>query len=184
MEAIEFYLWEGEVRYRIDGVERILKPDDREMIDFILGCLYRFFPDALSALDEECEASKLNRRFYDFRRVDMFIRCNFSEHDMLSFDIRNGLLHFEDVKCPRRGICKHEGVICKPRLRMQVPKEEGKVAALYSKGLSAAEIADVLKKSIKTVKNQLESVRKRLHLDRTRDLIKIFSIYNGFTLWE
>ena len=67
---------------------------------------------------------------------------------------------------------------------MQVPKEEGKVAVLYSRGLTADEIAGVLRKSIKTVKNQLESVRKRLHLDRTRDLIKIFSIYNGFTLWE
>ena len=93
-------------------------------------------------------------------------------------------MHFEDVKCPRRGICKHEGVICKPRLRMPVPKEEGKVAALYSKGLTADEIASVLKKSIKTVKNQLDSVRKRLQLDRTRDLIKIFSVYNGFAIWE
>ena len=104
--------------------------------------------------------------------------------DTLHFDIGRGLLHFEDVRCPRRGICKHEGVICKPRFRMQVPKEEGKVAVLYSRGLTADEIAGVLRKSIKTVKNQLESVRKRLHLDRTRDLIKIFSIYNGFTLWE
>ena len=184
MEAIEFYLWEGKVRYRIDSVERVFQQSDRDIIDFVLDSLRRFFPEALSALSEECSASAANKRYYDFRRVELFIRCNFAEHDTLNFDIQRGLLHFEDVKCPRRGICKHEGIICKPRFRMQVPKEEGKVAVLYSRGLTAGEIARVLSKSIKTVKNQLESVRKRLHLDRTRDLIKIFSIYNSFSLWE
>lgn len=183
MEAIEFYLWEGEVRYRVDGQERVLKQGDREIIEFVLETLQRFFPEALAALDEECAPSEANRRYFDFRRVDLFIRCNFSEHDTLSFDISQGMMHFEDVKCPRRGICKHEGIICKPRFCMPVPNEEGKVAALYSRGLTADEIAGVLRKSIKTVKNQLCSVTKRLHLDRTRDLIKIFSVYN-ITLWE
>lgn len=183
MEGVEFYLWEGDVRYRIDGKEKVFSQDDREIIEFVLDTLKRFFPETLQALNEECAASVANRRYFDFRRVDLFVRCNFSEHDVLSFDIDGGLLHFEDVKCPRRGICKHEGVICKPRFRMTVPKEEGKVAALYSRGLTADEIAQVLRKSIKTVKNQLESARKRLNLDRTRDLIKIFSAYN-ITLWE
>ena len=184
MEAIEFYLWDGEVCYRLGGQEHKLAQDDRDIIEFVLDTLRRYFPEALAALNEECAASEANRRYFDFRRVELFIRCNFAEHDTLSFDIQRGVLHFEDVKCPRRGVCKHEGIICKPRFKMQVPKEEGKVAVLYSRGLTADEIAGVLRKSIKTVKNQLESVRKRLHLDRTRDLIKIFSIYNGFTLWE
>ena len=183
MEAIEFYLWEGEVRYRVGGTERVLQQSDRDIIEFVLDSLQQFFPEALTALNEECADSKVNKRYYDFRRVDLFIRCNFAEHDTLNFDIKCGMLHFEDVKCPRRGICKHEGIICKPRFRMQVPKEEGKVAVLYSRGLTANEIAGVLRKSIKTVKNQLESVRKRLHLDRTKDLIKIFSFYN-ITIWE
>ena len=184
MEAIEFYLWEGEVRYRVNGQERKLAQGDREIIEFVLDTLGRYFPEALDALNEECVASEANKRYFDFRRVDLFIRCNFAEHDTLNYDIQCGVLHFEDVKCPLRGICKHEGIICKPRFSMQVTKEEGKVAVLYSRGLTADEIASVLKKSIKTVKNQLESVRKRLHLDRTRDLIKIFSVYNSFTLWE
>ena len=184
MEAIEFYLWEGDVCYRFEGQERKLQPRDREIIEFILDSLEKYFPDALAALNEECMQSSPNKRYYDYRRVSLFIRCNFAEHDTLNYDIQCGVLHFEDVKCPLRGICKHEGIICKPRFSMQVTKEEGKVAVLYSRGLTASEIAGVLRKSIKTVKNQLESVRKRLHLDRTRDLIKIFSIYNSFTLWE
>lgn len=184
MEAIEFYVWEGKVCYRLEGQERMLQPSGRDIIEFVLDKLEKYFPEALSALNDECVLSIPNKRYYDFRRVSLFIRCNFAEHDTLSFDIQRGMLHFEDVKCPLRGICKHEGIICKPRFRMQVTKEEGKVAVLYSRGLTADEIASVLKKSIKTVKNQLESVRKRLHLDRTRDLIKIFSVYNSFTLWE
>ena len=38
-------------------------------------------------------------------------------------------------------------------------------------------------KGVKTVKNQLNNAAKRLGLNRTRDLIKIFSVYN-ITLWE
>ncbi len=184
MEAIEFYLWEKQVCYRVDGNERVFTQQDREIVEFVLDFIRKFFPDALMALSEVCSDSAANKRFFDFRRADRFIRCNFSEHDKLNFDIHNGLMHFEDVRCPLRGICKHEGVICKPKLRIQVPTEEGKVAVLYSRGLTADEIARALNKTVKTVKNQLGNVRKRLCLNRTKDLIKIFSVYNGFTLWE
>ncbi len=184
MEEIEFYIWDGDVRYRTNGTERILSQKDRDIIEFVLGVLGEYFPESLKALNELCAESRANKWFYDFRRVDIFIRCNFAEHDTLSFDVEHGVLHFEDVKCPRRGICKLEGIVCKPKFRTKVPREEGKVAMLYSRGLTADEIAGVLRKSIKTVKNQLDNVRKRLHLNSTRDLIKIFSVYNGFTLWE
>ena len=184
MEAIEFYLWEGEVRYRVDGQERRLDQKDRGIVEFVLDTLKLYFPDALVALNERCAASEANRRYFDFRRVELFIRCNFSEQDTLRFDISQGVMNFEDVKCPMKGMCKYEGVICKPKFKMQLPHEESKVAVLYSKGLTADEIAGVLKKSIKTVKNQLRSIKMRLHLSRTRDIIKIFSVYNGFTLWE
>lgn len=184
MEKLEFYLWDGQIRYRMDGVEHILKQEDREIVEFVLENLRKFFPDAMNALDEICAGSALNKRYFDYRRVDLFIRCNFSEHDTLKFDIEQGLLHFEDVKCSQRGICKYEGIICKPKFRLQLPKEEGRVAVLYSRGLSVEEIAGKLKKSVKTVKNQLGRVTKRLRLNRTKDLIKIFSVYNGFTLWE
>lgn len=184
MEAIEFYVWEGKVRYRWDGEERILHQDDKEIIGFVIQTLRTFFPDALKAVNEECADSSANKIFYNFRRVDLFIRCNFAEHDTLNFDVANGFMHFEDVKCPRRGICKYEGRICKPKMKMSIPNEERQVATLYSKGFTAVEIAGVLKKSIKTVKNQLTSVTKRLKLNRTRDIIKVFSVYNGFTLWE
>ena len=69
MEAIEFYLWDGEVRYRVDGTERVLTQGSREIVEFVLDVLGRYFPDALEAVSEECRASEPNKRFYDFRRI-------------------------------------------------------------------------------------------------------------------
>lgn len=184
MEKVEFFIIGGQTCIRRNGVSKPLTPSDRDAVEFMLERMQECFPAAMERLQGWAEDSKPNKRFFEYRMVDRFIRCNFGEADFLYSDVENGMFHFEEVKCPLRGICKDEGVICKPRFRMQVPKEEGKVAVLYSRGLTADEIAGVLRKSIKTVKNQLESVRKRLHLNRTRDLIKIFSIYNGFTLWE
>lgn len=183
MEKIEFYQWEGEVRYRSNGVERVLCQNDREIIEFVLKTLEYMFPDALKALNEECEKSKANKWYYDFRRVELFVRCNFSEHDTLKYDIDDGVMNFEEVKCPLRGICKNEGVICKPKIRVNLPKAEGNVALLYSRGMNSKEIAVKLKKTVKTVKNQLDSARKRLRLRSTKDIVRLFSIYNGFIIF-
>ena len=181
MEAVEFYLWEGKVCYREHGTEHVLTQCDRDIITYVLKTLEDFFPQTVKALDEVCEPYRRNKMFFDYRRVDTFIRCNFSEHDTLHFDIEHGVMHFEDVKCPRRGVCKNEGIICKPRLGTSIPPEEHKVAILYSKGNSAETIARILKKSVKTVKAQLLRTRNRLRLSRTRDLIKVYSVYNCFT---
>lgn len=183
MERIEFFIIGGQTCIRQNGVSRPLKPSDRKAIDFMLEQMQRCFPKAWDRLQEWAGESKANKRFFEYRMVDRFIRCNFGEADFLYSDVENGMFHFEEVKCPLRGICKDENVICKPEFKIPVSKEEGRAAALYSKGLSANEIAKVLGKGVKTVKNQLSNAAKRLGLNRTRDLIKVFSVYN-ITLWD
>ena len=37
MEAVEFYLWDGSVRYRLNGEERTLTEKDREIVEFVLA---------------------------------------------------------------------------------------------------------------------------------------------------
>lgn len=184
MEAIEFFIINGQTCIRQGGVSRPLSPRDRDAIEFLLRNIEHCFPVTANRLCEWAADSAANKRFFEYRMVDRFIRCNFGEADFLYPDVEDGMFHLEEVKCPLRGICKDEGVICKPKFKPAVTREERRVAALYSKGLTADEIAVVLRKSVKTIKNQLNNARKRLCLDRTRDLIKIFSIYNGFTLWE
>lgn len=181
MEAVEYFIINGQTCIRRNGVAKPLTPKDRDAIEFMLRNMEKCFPETVKRLKEWAVDSAANKRFFEYRMVDRFIRCNFGEADFLYPDVENGMFHFEEVKCPLRGICKDENLICKPKIQVPVGREEGKAAMLYSKGLSAYEIAAVVGKSVKTIKNQLDNVRKRLRLDRTRDLIKIFSIY---TLWE
>lgn len=183
MEKVEFFIIDGQTCLRRGGVSKPLTPGDREEVEWMLGQMRSCFPEAVERLEAWAADSSMNVRFYEYRMVDRFIRCNFGEADFLYSDVEDGMFHFEEVKCPLRGMCKDENVICKPKFKVPLPVEEGKAAVLYSKGLTAHEIAKVMKKSAKTIKNQLDNARKRLHLDRTRDLIKIFSFYN-ITLWE
>lgn len=178
MEAVEFYIIGGQTCIRRGGVSRPLAPTDRTEIEWMLAKMRSCFPDAVERLEAWASESAKNKRYYEYRMVDRFIRCNFGEADFLYSDVEDGMFHFEEVKCPLRGICKDEGVVCKPKFKVPLSPEEGKAAALYSKGLDAHEIARMMKKSAKTIKNQLDNARKRLHLNRTRDLIKVFSAYN------
>jgi len=183
MEAVEFFIINGQTCIRRKGISKPLTPADRDEVEFMLENMRRYFPVAVGRLEELASESRPNRRFFEYRMVDRFIRCNFGEADFLYSDIENDMFRFEEVKCPLRGICKDEGVICKPKFQMPVSNEEGRAAVLYSKGLNANEIAKVLGKGVKTVKNQLTSAAKHLGLSGTRDLIKVFSVYN-ITLWE
>lgn len=183
MEAVEFFILRDQTCIRRNGVSRPLTPTDREEIVWMLEQMRNHFPDAVKRLETWAAESVKNKRFFEYRMVDRFIRCNFGEADFLYSDVENGMFHFEEVRCPLRGICKDENVICKPKFNVPLSREESKAAILYSRGLGVNDIALRLKKSVKTIKNQLDTARKRLHLDRTRDLIKIFSVYN-ITLLE
>jgi DNA-binding CsgD family transcriptional regulator len=183
MEKVEFFVIGRQTCIQRNGVSKPLTPSDRDAVEFMLERMQECFPAAMARLQEWAEESKPNRRFFEFRIVDRFIRCNFGEADFLYSDIEDGMFHFEEVKCPLRGICKDENVVCKPKFSMPVPKEESRAALLYSRGLTANEIAKVLGKGVKTVKNQLGNAARRLGLSRTRDLIKIFSVYN-ITMFE
>lgn len=178
MEAVEFYIIGGQTCIRCNGVGRPLTPADRNEIEWMLEQMRNLFPAAVQRLEAWASVSAMHKRYFEFRMVDRFIRCNFGEADFLYSDVEDGMFHFEEVKCPLRGICRDENIVCKPKFKVPLTQEESRAAVLYSKGLSVSEIAKKLKKSVKTIKNQLFTARKRLHLDRTRDLIKLFSIYN------
>lgn len=175
---MEFYIINGVTCISRDGVGKRLAPEDRMEVEFMLKQIERYFPQALEALRRLASASEPNRLWYEYRMVDRFIRCNFGEADFLQPDVEMNMFHFEEVRCPLRGICEHEGVICKPKMKLPMTEAEQEVAALYSRGCAPGEIARRLKKSISTVKNQLNSVTKRLRLNSTRDLIKVLGMYS------
>ena len=108
--------------------------------------------------------------------VHRFIRCNFGEYDALSLDVNaNGHLRFEDVRCPLRGECPFECIICKPTLDSKLSERENQVAKLLCEGFTAEEIGEELHISPHTVKRHIANIKTRLKLTRTNQIIAKFS---------
>lgn len=178
MEAVEFYIIGGQTCIRRAGKGSKLTPRDRDAIEFMMENIGKYFPDAMADLRKWASESEPNRHYFEYRIVDRFIRCNFGEADFLRPDIDDlGMFHLEEVKCPLRGICEHEGVICKPKVRLDLPEEEGRVVKLYAAGLLPKEIASKLGKAESTCKRQIWSACRRLKLPHPRWLIRLFSVY-------
>ena len=178
MERVEFYVINGVTFYSMNGVTETLTEHDRDAVTFLLDKIRTFFPEAYKELSEWADASRLNVPFFEFRMVDRFIRCNFGEADFQRPDIENGMFNFEEVKCPLRNICEHEGKICKPRLKADLTQEEQRVVSLYIRGYQYEEMANELGKSESTCKKQILSACRRLKIPHPRRLFRIFGLYN------
>ena len=154
----------------------ILKESDTALIAEMLTMIQDLYPAAFAALSELYSRSELNRNYYHFRMVHRFIRCNFGEYDALSMDVSaNGNLRFEDVRCPLRGECPFECVICKPVLDTKLSEREQHVAKLLGKGYTAEEMGQELHISPHTVKRHIANIKKRLNLSHTHQIIAKFS---------
>lgn len=178
MEAVEFYIVGNQTCIRRGGISKPLTEHDREEIEFMLENMRRVFPQAVERLEQWAANSKLNRPWFEYLVVDRFIRCNFGEADFLYSDVDDlGMFHLEEVRCPLRGICNDDGVICKPKAKLDLTDEEKRVVDLYARGLLPSEIAAKLGKAEATCKRQLYNACKRLKLPHPRWLIRFFSIY-------
>ena len=130
------------------------------------------YPGAFAALSKLYSTSELNKDFFEFKIVHRFIRCNFGEYDALTFDIGHaGCFNIEDVRCPLRGECLMEGVICKPQLQTQLSQREEEVATLLAQGLTRQEVAEELCLSVCTVHRHIANIKARLHFKHTNQII-------------
>ena len=174
MERIEFFnSADGKVYFFCEkGEHKLLRIEEKKIIEYLYRMIEVVYPEAMKALKQEYSSSSRNYYFFHYKIVDRFIRCNFGENDLLRYDIEHGTMNMEQVRCPLRHICKNENVICNPSMSTD---KETQVAKLYAHGLSLQEIADVLHKSSCTVNAQLYSLKKRLNLNSSRDIIKLFS---------
>lgn len=176
MEAIEFYTSpEGQVFYREKGKEvRRLTKFSTEVIETIIETVRNRFPECYARLAILYRNNRL-------RIADRFVRCNFGEHDLLTQDVDHDILNFEEVRCPLRGICADEHVICKPKSLVRLSKGEQEVVKLYLNGITLDNIAERLGKNRSTVKTQLLRVRDKLGVKSCREIIKVIRL-GGFFL--
>ena len=111
--------------YRIAGKEeKRLTKFTKDIVEPMTALIHDRFPECYARL------ATIYRKNVT-KMVDRFVRCNFGEEDLLSDDVEHDLLHFEEVRCPLRGICEDERVICKPKTLVNLSNGERTVTKLY-----------------------------------------------------
>lgn len=178
---IEFYYTpEGDVMVKEEGrATRLFEEKDRKLISWLLAIMRDRYPEAHAALMELYSKSSRNKPYYEFRAVHRFVRCNFGEYDQNRYDIDNlGRLQFEEVKCPLRGECTFEGIICKPKIATKLTEREMEVFRLIADNLSAEEIASELSISFLTVNRHRENIKAKIGARNVGEMISYWHAHN------
>lgn len=162
-----------------------VKPEDESMfyltekhtdiISEMLTMINELYPQAFRELSELYSKSVRNKTYYEFKIVHRFIRCNFGEYDALNQDIDNrGIFHFEQIRCPLRGECRLEGIVCNPKVSSILSEREKEVLRLLAEGDDNREIADKLAISPNTVKNHIMRMKIRLKVENKLQLVAYY----------
>ena len=178
---IEFFTYEHEVWYRTpDGTTKRLTESDISLVDSLFDSIEHLYPLACDLLRLEYKSCLPNLPYFRFRIVARFIRCNFSVLDNMP-DVKDGKFsNFECVPCPLRGECRHEGVICRPKINHQLSGAETRVMRLWHFGLSEDTIATALCISHHTVHNHIRNSYTKLGVHSRAEFVRIADINNLF----
>ncbi len=175
---IEFYNTpDGEVMVKEVGKPAYqLQQSNRELVGELLAIIRVRYPKAHKRLMELYSASEMNQVFYEYKVVNRFIRCNFGEYDQQNIDIdHNGRLRFEEVRCPLRGECIHECVICKPELDTHLTEREREVFSMIGGTcLQTEQIAEELNISPCTVNRHRENIKAKLGAKSVAELVSFW----------
>lgn len=182
LSNIEFYNTPcGDVVVKeVDEPARILHQEqDRELIEEMLAIIHDRYPQAHKSLMELYSKSSMNRYYYEFRVVHRFIRCNFGEFDQLNYDINAlGQFNFEEVKCPLRGECALEGIVCKPDIELNLTEREMDVFRLIAANMKTEDIAAKLFLSKFTIIRHRENIKARLGLRDIPEMITYWHVHH------
>lgn len=180
LENTEFYTTpDGEIMIRLcDKPVRLFEEGDRGIVQEMYMMIRDRYPEAFSALSKLYSKSERNLFHFEFKIVHRFIRCNCGEYDQYHFDINhNGQFQFEEVKCPLRGECPLEDLICKPKLNTKITDREKEVLKLIADGLKSLDIANELGLSIATVSRHRENMKAKLQLRTTGQMVEYYVTY-------
>lgn len=167
---------EGQILVSVRGqAPKVLTECDRGFITDMLRIIENRYPKAYKRLSEIYHSSRINRCHYEYKMVRRFLACNFGEYDQCSFDVdEDGALRFEEVRCPLRGECKHEGVICKPKFHTCLTYSEIEVLRMMAEDLTSENIGRVLCVSTHTVKKHRHNMMKKTGLSTGTGLVGFF----------
>lgn len=171
MDVTEFYTSpEGDVYYKHPGQKaKRLTKFSVEIVEPLISIIRARFPQCYARL------ATIYKK-HEAVMVERFVRCNFGEHDLLTEDLDHDILNFEEVRCPLRGLCKDEHIICKPKSLVHLSKGEQDVINLYLNGFTLDEITKQLQRKRSTVKTQLLRVRDKLGVKNCREIIRVLRL--------
>ena len=172
MLDIEFYIHEADLWCIVDGKAEKVQ-ENSPIVNEMLSVIQSRYTAAYEALCKEYDKSSINTPYYNYLIVRRFCKCNFGELDALKSDVTsNGEMCFERVKCPLRGECRLEGIVCCPVFNCVLSPAENRVGALLYKGMSTDEISEALYLSPNTVKNHYKAIYAKLGLHGKSEFIK------------
>lgn len=179
MKLIEFYSTpQGEIILSRGGKTPVkVTPSDIDLVSELVGMIKNRYPIAYDRLVSNYKESAKNKPYFQWRIVRRFIACNMGNYDTQNYDIdRDGDFKMEEVKCPLRGECKDEGVICKPKPSTLTDREL-QVLELITLQYSNAVIANVLDIAIETVKSHRENMLAKLKMNNNNELVTYYLKY-------
>lgn len=171
---IEFYTTpDGDVMVKELGQPaKLLKDSDRDLIGRLLTVISDRYPHAHRALMDLYSKSTMNRVYYEYKVVHRFIRCNFGEYDQYNIDIdKNGTFRMEEVRCPLRGECTLEGVVCKPVLDTKLSDREMEVFSMVVENMTKEEIAASLYISPFTVDRHRDNIKAKIGVRTIAEMV-------------
>lgn len=167
----------GKLMYRCGATTMVyLTEHDHEIIDYVHDYIKTRYSDAFGRLEASYVGLSMNPGYKKFRQVVRFCKCNFSNFDETQFDIdETGNFNLEVICCPRRGgDCSDEGVICNPKLTLDISDSEMEVFRLLKSGLNYEQMAELLKRSPYTIKHHAEALRKKIGVQTNDQLISFW----------
>lgn len=165
MTGMEFYFTpKGEVMIIDECGTRQLEQSNREFISEIITRMGIFWPEALEKASLEYTDRRYNIPWFEFSIVRRFLKCNFGEFDSTMDIDQMGNFHFEEVKCPLKGECKYEGIICKPKFNSTLSERELSVMRSFYEGVEENAIADKYCISLETVRTHKRNAFRRINV--------------------
>lgn len=172
LRNIEFYITPtGDVVISTNEGHQTYEPENKLFTRQMLERIEDRHPETYKALSKLYSNSRLNIPYHQYRIVHRFIRCNWGEFDKV-FDVDNsGCFQFEQVKCPLRGECVYENVICNPPVNTVLSIRELAVMRLYCDGHSSMQIGENLGLHETTVVTHKRNALKKIGLHSLADFM-------------
>lgn len=176
---------QGELLIVTDGGVELLSEDSCDLVNNLYGLIAERYPDAMAALSNIYKQSHANKKFYRWRIVRRFIKCNFCGTDNKIDWEASGRINFEYVSCPLKGVmpkdCEYENVICNPKFNSGLSPREEEIMRLYAEGLSSEDIGVRLFLSVETVRTHKRNVLAKTKCHTLTEFLAFASLYN---LWN